>query len=410
METCEAAVIGAGPYGLAAAAHLRAANVEVYVLGELMAFWRRNMPMGMLLRSPWRGSNIADPHRALTLDRCVADGCIQRKLPIPLNDFITYGEWFQRRAVPDVDTRHVTRVERSSGGFRLALEDDAVLQARRVIVATGLVSHPRRPPAFNGLPASLASHSSEHADFARFACKSVVVVGAGQSALESAVLLHEAGAEVEVIVRAPQLYWLGAQSGTVGVTQQAVRQLPSPIRQALRSVRQHLGPPTEVGPFPQSWLIELPDILKVLPYELQERLATRAIRPAGAGWLRPRICGVRITLGRAVVSAEPTGAQLHLALDDGTERTVDHALLATGYHVNVANYPFLGPEIVRDVSCVDGYPLLSFRFESSVPGLHFIGAAAARTFGPVMRFVGGTMYAGRALTRHVGGRPSPIAA
>ena len=68
-SSCDVAVIGAGPYGLAAASHLRAANgLEVRVLGRPMDFWEHQMPVGMLLRSPYVASNIADPDRALDLD------------------------------------------------------------------------------------------------------------------------------------------------------------------------------------------------------------------------------------------------------------------------------------------------------------------------------------------------------
>ncbi|MGA7958471.1 MAG: NAD(P)/FAD-dependent oxidoreductase, partial [Xanthobacteraceae bacterium] len=52
-NSCDVAIFGAGPYGLAAAAHLRAVNVSVRVFGEAMSFWRRHMPSGMKLRSPW---------------------------------------------------------------------------------------------------------------------------------------------------------------------------------------------------------------------------------------------------------------------------------------------------------------------------------------------------------------------
>ena len=51
-NSCEAAVIGAGPYGLSVAAHLDHAGFATRVFGEPMDFWRQNMPKGMVLRSP----------------------------------------------------------------------------------------------------------------------------------------------------------------------------------------------------------------------------------------------------------------------------------------------------------------------------------------------------------------------
>src|SRR5207249_8499111 len=78
--------------------------------------------------------------------------------------------------------------------------------------------------------------------------------------------------------------------------------------------------------------------------------------------------------------------------------------LATGYRVDVALYDFLAPEVLKTVRRVDGYPLLGPGFESSLPGLHFLGAPAARSFGPVSRFVSGTPYAARALARRIAGK------
>jgi FAD-dependent urate hydroxylase len=65
---CDVAIIGAGPYGLAAVAHLSAANVSIRVFGEAMSFWRRHMPKGMKLRSPWIATHIADPLDRYRLD------------------------------------------------------------------------------------------------------------------------------------------------------------------------------------------------------------------------------------------------------------------------------------------------------------------------------------------------------
>src|SRR5262245_209715 len=110
-------IIGAGPYGLAAAAHLRALGVETRVFGRVMEFWENQMPAGMFLRSSWEASHIADPERRLTLDRYQTSRNLPLTKPIPLCDFIDYGRWFQQRIVPDVDERRVTRLEQTSKGF-----------------------------------------------------------------------------------------------------------------------------------------------------------------------------------------------------------------------------------------------------------------------------------------------------
>jgi hypothetical protein len=106
-------------------------------------------------------------------------------------------------------------------------------------------------------------------------------------------------------------------------------------------------------------------------------------------------------MGRVVKSAIPLGNRLRLTLDNGTERLVDHVLLGTGYRVDIARYQFLSREMVDSVRRANGYPHLSRGFEASLPGLHFLGAPAAWSYGPLMCFVAGTEYAGRALTRYI---------
>ena len=70
-----AVVIGAGPYGLSAAAHLRARGVRVRTFGSVIAGWREQMPTGMFLKStPW-ASNLSAPAPGFTLaDFCAGLG------------------------------------------------------------------------------------------------------------------------------------------------------------------------------------------------------------------------------------------------------------------------------------------------------------------------------------------------
>jgi len=386
MEIADVAIVGAGPYGLSATAHLQAANgLDVRIFGEPMSFWERHMPRGMLLRSPWEGSYISDPDRALTLDAYQAAGRNHLSRPVPLDRFIDYGHWFRGHAVPDLDLRKVVCIDPDHAGFRLTLEGGELLKSRRVIVAAGIAPFAWHPPQFERLPHRLASHSAEHRDFDRFMGKQVVVIGGGQSALESAALLHEVGAEVEVIVRAPMVHWLWRQ----------------PWLHTCKPVAKLLYAPPDVGPAGVSHLVARPNCFRRLPWRIQNRLAQRSVRPAGAAWLKPRLEGALITTGRCVVSATAMGERVILKLDDGSERRVDHVLLATGYRVDISRYAFLTSELLASIRQVNGYPELDTGFESSVPGLHFLGAPAARSFGPLMRFVAGTEFASRALTRKV---------
>ena len=64
-------IIGAGPFGLAVAADARYHGLPVSVVGKPMAFWRENMPRGMVLRSAsdWH----LDPQDAYTMEAFLTD-------------------------------------------------------------------------------------------------------------------------------------------------------------------------------------------------------------------------------------------------------------------------------------------------------------------------------------------------
>jgi len=401
MTDTNVAIVGAGPYGLAAAAHLRRAGTDVRVIGQPMSFWQ-NMPAGLLLRSNWTATCIAEYQGELSLDSfCAATGTSFAK-PVPLDRFVGYGLWVQQQVAPDVDRRLVETLEAGPGGFRLTLDDGTAISARRVVVAAGIELFANRPAVAAGLPPELASHTGDHRDFRRFHGARVLVVGGGQSALECAALLHESGARAEVAVRQDHINWLhgGKYQRTLGRYAGLVYA------------------PTDVGPMGLSRLVAMPDLFRQLPRPAQDRLAYRAIRPAGAAWLAPRLTEIPVRLGCSVVSATARGGQVDVTFADGGTRTVDHLLFGTGYRVDITRYPFLTAALATRIRRAGGYPLLGPGMESSVPGLHFLGAPAAWSFGPIMRFVSGGWYTGRALVRTIAGpsrlpgpaEPAPVPA
>jgi hypothetical protein len=256
-----------------------------------------------------------------------------------------------------------------------------------VVVAAGISLFARQPAEFDGLPEQLVSHSSTENDLGRYAGRRTIVIGGGQSALESAALLREAGADVEVVLRRPIVHWLDQRA--------------SWLKSEANPLRGLFYPPTDVGPPGLNQLVAAPDVFRRLPRRLQDPIAYRCIRPAGAGWLVSRMGGVRITPGRKALGAVARGQEIRLTLDDGTERCADHVILATGFRVDVTRYPFLAESLLRGLHVVNGYPELTRGFESSVPGLHFLGAPAARSFGPLCRFVAGTAYSAGALAASI---------
>ena len=112
---------------------------------------------------------------------------------------------------------------------------------------------------------------------------------------------------------------------------------------------------------------------------------------------------VPVLVGYAPQAAEVQDrkVRLHLRGNDGSEREVltEHIIVATGYRVDLNRLPFLTAEFRWKIKAVNGTPVLSSAFESSIPGLYFVGIAAANSFGPVMRFAYGAGFAARSLAR-----------
>jgi FAD-dependent urate hydroxylase len=381
----DTAVIGSGPHGLSASIHLRRSGVAAQTFGDPMSFWR-SMPTGMRLRSNMSATNMVEPVGPFSLASYMNETGEPFGHPVSLRRFVDYGTWVQRTGVPDLDTRRVTEVTRSNGGFALALGDGESVKARRVVVACGIAPFENRPSGFEHLPRELVSHTSNHDDLSVFAGKRVAVVGSGQSAFESAVLMHERGAEsVEMIIRRPEVVWLRSWS-------------PIHFMGRLGHV---VYAPTDVGPIWYSRLVATPAVFTRLPRETQDKIAYRSIRPACSYFVKVRVDGIKLTTSTEVTSAEQHGDGLRVTLSDGSRREVDHLMFGTGYKVDVTRYPFLSDGVARDVKAVNGYPVLGKGFETSVPRLHILGAPAARSFGPIMRFVSGSWYGGSRLAQSV---------
>ncbi|HEY3477547.1 MAG TPA: hypothetical protein VGL02_01495, partial [Streptomyces sp.] len=234
---------------------------------------------------------------------------------------------------------------------------------------------------------------SEHHDLTRFSGQRVAVLGGGQSALESAALLREAGALPTVIVRAGYVAF-GSPPGTDRPSDR-----PRPVRMA--------KPGSPLGP---GWSLLACSYgggaYRHLPEGLRLRLLHQVLGPSGGWWLRRRVDDrIPVLCGRTVRSARVEDGAVRLEVMDADARTevlrADHLLLATGYRVDVGRLGVLAPELRREVRTFHGAPRLSAGFESSVPGLYFTGLAAAPTFGPVLRFVAGTGFAARRVARSV---------
>jgi len=341
------------------------------------------MPAGMFLRSNWAASHISDPHNKLTLDQFRAESGIQFKFPIPLQVFVQYGLWYQQKAAPDLCRCQVSGVEKDGNGFKVSLSDGQTLRSRRVVVATGIAPFPWMPEELGQLPKTHVTHSSDHPDLSQFEGQQVLIVGGGQSALDAARILHASKARVELVAKQKELRWVGEHVWL----------------HKLGFLSWCLYSNYDVGPAGISRLVGFPSLFRKLPRGLQNRLSYRAIRPAGTGWQRPFLTEVPMALNCRVSSTEIRGKQVFLKLSNGTERLVDHVIVATGYRVDTVRYSFFSPAIQKALKTAEGYPVLGRGLESSIPGLHFVGKPAAWSYGPLLNFISGAHFASPELLR-----------
>src|SRR5436190_19759139 len=150
----DAVVVGAGPYGLSAAAHLIGRGLRVGLFGRPFATWR-HMPDGMLLRSNGRSYDLSDPRRLLGFADFARQTGTAIAQPIPVATFAAYGLWFQQRAVPAVDPTGVDSVDHAGGIFSVTCADGRLATSNSVVIAVGLRPYARRPALYRHLPRSL---------------------------------------------------------------------------------------------------------------------------------------------------------------------------------------------------------------------------------------------------------------
>ncbi len=391
--TAQIAIIGAGPYGLSIAAHLRQLNVPYRIFGKPLDSWTSHMPQGMCLKSDGFASSLFDLNAE---KNSLANYCLEHQLsyhdtdlPVSLATFNAYALDFQKRLVPDLDSRLVVNLETGNDGFALHLDDGEVVRAKYVVSAVGITHFASLPAQLQQFPSTHLSHSFDHPDLTVFSGKDVAVVGAGSSATETAALLHEAGARPTLICR----------GDTVRFSSQ-----PNPGIRPVWSRLRH--PSSGLGPGMRSWLLEnFPAQFRYLPSRLRLTIVHRHLGPRSPWSLKRRLESVDTLLSREIVGAKTVDGRVELSLNDsaGARSTFvcDHVLAATGYRPDVRRLRFLSPGLMAAIRTHADMPILSPRFESSVRGLFFTGPIAKYSFGPLMRFMVGAKYAAPAIARHL---------
>lgn len=382
-------VVGAGPYGLSIAAHLDHAGIETRVFGRAMDTWATGMPPGMFLKSAAMATDLSDPGRRYTL----AQHCAERgipydplDMPLPVELFTAYGREFQRRFVPQLEERLVTRLARGPSGFTLTLDDGARVDAAQVILATGLRHFGAIPRQLAELSPERLRHSSDPGDLGNLCGRDVVVLGGGSSAVDVAAALHRSGARATLVARRPVLRFPPRSSGR---------------RRWYHALR---APMTPLGPgWNKVMAWKGPLLFRRMPAEFRSEVLRRYLGPSPTLSVKETVLAhVPLVLGADLVSAGEAGGRVRLVVRQGAaERVIeaDHVFAATGYAIDLDRLGFIDRDIVAAVRHHRGYPTLSADFRSSVPGLRFVGTPAAVEFGPMLRFVCGAEFCARRIAR-----------
>jgi thioredoxin reductase len=369
-------VVGAGPYGLGVAAYARSLGVDPLIVGRPMAFWREQMPAGMLLRSSWDWHY--DPNSVNTIEAWLDEtGRTKANIePFALADYLEYATWFEVvSGLAPVDLP-IQRIDlRPDGRFDAVFVDGETVTAHNVVLALGFAHFAHIPEEIAAvLPAEHVAHTVDFVDFSNAAGKRFAIDGGRQSAYEWAALLHEAGAaSVDVIHRHRIPNFAPADwSWTTPVVERIAQ---DPV-----------------------WYRALDDA--------QKRKIGFRLWLEGRGklepWLTPRLDSptVRSHPFRTISGSDigPDGA-IDLRLDDGTTLGVDQVVLATGYRADIQRVPMLtAGNAIDHIEIVNGFPVLDPTFQMSAPGLYATSMLATRDFSSLFAFT----VAVRASSRVIG--------
>jgi thioredoxin reductase len=384
-------IVGAGPYGLSIAAHLRGSGIPFRIFGRVMDSWISHMPKGMLLKSDGFASNISEPNGDYTLGQFCAEKGIPYKdkgIPIRLETFSAYGLAFRDRKIPELEDKTVVSVDPQADGFSVGLDTGEMIHALRVVLAVGVTHFEYVPECLTNLPSEFVSHSAHHSDVGRYRGRDVVVIGGGSSALDVAGLMQEAGVNVQLVARKPLKFHSKSDKAR-------------PWWDTLRR------PPSGLGPGWKSYFFaNYPHVFHYLPESLRLEAVRRVLGPSGGAFIKDKVVGkVSTLIGYSPSAARIQEGKVHLVLADeqGGKREVvaDHVVTGTGYRVNLERLKFLNSDTRSKIKTVAGSPVLSPTFESTVPGMYFVGLAAANSFGPVMRFAFGAAFTARTVAKAV---------
>lgn len=359
-------IIGAGPFGLAMAAHCQHLGINHHIVGKPMEFWQANMPEGMYLRSAcdWH----LDTEDVDTIERFLqTQGLTPADVePLSRQFYLNYTRWFQEQKQIEITPGYVQRLDHINNGenlFEATMAGGQKIMATHVVIAVGFKYFKNEPQDLvERLPAGCFSHTCDLVDFTELKGKRCLIIGGRQSAYEWTALLNEAGAAaVHVSHRHHSPAFAEADWSWINPLNDAMVDNPGWFR--------NLSPEEKEAVNHRFWA---EGRLKVEPW-----LESRAMKET-----------VKIWPDSQVVSCDVLpGGGLRVGLDNGKILIVDHVILATGYKVKIDQLPFLAcGNILHNLKTSNGYPVLDEHLQTNIPGLFITSMAAAQDFGSFFAF------------------------
>lgn len=348
------AIIGAGPTGISAAAWAQELGLSYRIYGEPLAFWKRHIAP-LPLRSPPASTDISSPHPGYRYVDYAQQHAIDTETPVSMAAFLAYANWFcdaQGIEPQAAVVEHLSPVDR----HWVLRHSEGTTMARNVVVSVGLQTMQRQPNGLDNISPHW-SYVSDVLDYSPFTGSQIAVLGAGQSAIEAALLASQAGARVVLVIRRPTIQY---------------RCLHTPGEWLYRNL------------FKQS-----KHFIAYLPNHLQDRLLRYLLKGTVETSLETifKAADIPVLAYSRIDACSINDTRPAMVTSDGGSFPVDHVLVAAGYDYDVRRIPFLTSV---DLLHRSGVPILDRYAMSSAAGLFFSGISTVRRFGPQAQFVFGT--------------------
>jgi len=348
-------IVGAGPYGLSLANYLAHQKKDFLIAGKSMELWREHTFDNMDLRSDVATSTIIHPENKFSFENyCLSNNQSIEELKgmLPVTTFRRYLNWCESSYDFDVIPEYVVKIEKNDHGFTSRLKSGAEIVSNKVVMATGVAHHLNIPEDLLNSKSSIKEksktknlkviHSYDTAEIAHQKNKKVLVIGAGQSAAESIDILLQNKNKVDWHSRTRPIYF-----------------------------KEPLNIP--------KWLFN------IIVYSAG---VVRAIPPA----ISKRILSI-FSATTITPNFQPMMEKIQRLKHLPDLSNYDIIVTATGYRYDIRYMDFIGDTILKNLKLRKQMPYVNPDFETSIPGLHFIGPIIEQYFGPAMKFMIGAHYA-----------------